>query len=217
MGVGHLQPDRAAAEDQQVRGALREVKQRLAGQVRDSVEAAHRRDGRAAAGGHHDPAGRDAPPADLERIGGDEARLIAQHRGAERAKARLAIGRRDGGDHAVDVGANRIPVDNGLGQRHAETMGRPRGLGGVRGGEQRLARNAARVEAIPAHPAALDQRDPQTEPGGHGGDREAGRTGADDGQIVVEAGSPPIDGSPGDRQQGEGRQREQGAQNVDGE
>ena len=51
MRLGHLEPDRPAAEDQQVAGRLRQVEQRLVGQPGHAVEPRQVGHHRAAAGG----------------------------------------------------------------------------------------------------------------------------------------------------------------------
>ena len=74
-GVGHLQPDGAAAEDQQVVGTLRQIEQRGVGQMRDAVQPGDRRHRGGAAGGDDDAAGGDPAAVDRQRIGRDEAGL----------------------------------------------------------------------------------------------------------------------------------------------
>ncbi len=74
---------------------------------------------------------------------------------------------------------------SGSGRRRpnrAAPRGRLRGMGG---GEQRLARHAAEVEAVAAHAVALDQGDAQAELRGDRGDRQAGRAGADHRQVEL--------------------------------
>ena len=74
---------------------------------------------------------------------------------------------------------------SGSGRRMPNRAAAARRLGGVRGGEQRLARHAAEVQAVAAHPVALDQRHAQAELRGDGGDREAGGAGADHRQVEI--------------------------------
>ena len=113
-------------------------------------------------------------PSTASASGADEACLAAQHGGAEGAEAGLGIDRRDGLDHAVHVRAHCVPVDLRFRQAQAEPPCTARRLGGVRGGEQGLARHAAEVEAVAAHPVALDQRHAQAKLRGDRGDRETG-------------------------------------------
>ena len=157
-GVGQLETDRAATEDQQVVGALLQVEDGGVGQVGNPVEAGDRRHRGGASGGDDDPAGSEPTAIDRQAVRGDEAGFPAQHGGAERAEPGLGIGGCDGCDHAMHVCLHRIPVDLRLRQANAEPDGRARRLGGVRRGEQRLARDAAEVEAVAAHAVALDQR-----------------------------------------------------------
>ena len=63
--------------------------------------------------------------------------------------------------------------------------GPARCLRGVRGGKQGLARHAAEVQAVAAHPVALDQRHAQAELRGDRGDREAGGACPDHRQIEI--------------------------------
>jgi hypothetical protein len=56
-------------------------------------------------------------------------------------------------------------------------------VGVLAGGDQRLRRHAADVEAVAAHLAFLDQHHRHAERGGRGGDRQAAGAGADDAEI----------------------------------
>ncbi len=85
----------------------------------------------------------------------------------------------------MHVRAHRLPVDVRLGQAQPQPPCPARRLGGVCGGEQGLARHAAEVEAVAAHPVALDQRHAQAKLRGDRGDREARGTGADHRQIEL--------------------------------
>ena len=66
--------DRAAADDQQPRGALGQAPQRFRGQRRDVGEAGDRRQDRLGAGRHDDASAGQAAPVDLDRPGIEEAR-----------------------------------------------------------------------------------------------------------------------------------------------
>ena len=68
MRLGHLDPDRPAAEDQQVAGRLRQVEQRLVGQPGHAVEPRQVGDHRAAAGGDDGAAEGEAAAAGLDLV-----------------------------------------------------------------------------------------------------------------------------------------------------
>ena len=74
---------------------------------------------------------------------------------------------------------------SGSGRRMPKRAAAARRLGGMRGGEQRLARHAAEVQAVAAHPVALDQRHAQAELRGDRGHGQAGRAGADHRQVEI--------------------------------
>ena len=97
----------------------------------------------------------------------------AESFGAMRAMAPWTCARTPA--QSISGGGRRMPKRAG-----AARLGR-----GVGGGEQRLRGHAAVVQAVAAHPAALDQRDLQPEPGGDGGHREPGRAGADHHHVEV--------------------------------
>ncbi len=122
-------------------------------------------------------------PSTASASASGEARLAAQHGGAERAEPRLGVHRRDRLDHAMHVRAHLPPVDVRLGQVQAEPSRPPCRFGSVRGGEQGLARHAAEVQAIAAHPVTLDQRHAQAELRGDSGHRETRGAGTDHRQI----------------------------------
>ena len=70
-----------------------------------------------------------------------------------------------------------------LDRRDAEGGSAALRLGGLGGGDQRLGRHAAVVEAIAAHQPALDQHDVEAELRGAGGGDQARRPAADDADI----------------------------------
>jgi hypothetical protein len=177
--------DRPAADDDQMLGRGLALEDRLVGEVGHRVEPGDRRHRGARAGGEDDALGAHAHIARLDHARADEARGGADHGDAQPLEARLAVHRRDRGDDAVNVVVDLSEVDDGLGYRHAEAAGAARALGGVRGGEQRLRRHAAVVEAVAAHRRLLDQHGARAELRGAGGDGEAARAGADHADIDI--------------------------------
>ena len=132
-GVRHLQPDRAAAQDQQVVGAFRQIEQRRVGQIRHAGRgrgsAARRRVLPAAMTMRRAVSRR---PSTISASGATKRASPRSTVGAEGAEARLGIVRRDRGDRAMDVRAHRGPVDLRLGQADAEAAGAAGRLRGVR-------------------------------------------------------------------------------------
>ena len=187
--VRHLQPDRAAAQDQQVLWPFRQAEHGRIGQERHLCQPGNRRHRGAAAGGHDNPPRGQPLPVHHHRIRGDKARLPAQDSGAEAAEAHLGIGRSNTVDDTLDMHLHRSPIDRRFGESHPEPAGLPPHHHRMRRRQHRLARHAAGVEAVAAHPVPLDQRDLDAELGGAGGDRQAGGAGADDNQVEVRHGT----------------------------
>lgn len=178
-GLRHLDAHRARSQDQQVARALREVEQGLVREIGHSVKAGQEGDSRPAADGQHDP-----PPLDLHRIRRYEPRPGLQDLAAQPAIALCGVGRRDRGDSTPQMRADSRPIDLGRRQNHAVAPGASRRARRMGAGEQRLARHAARVQALAAHRALLDQGDAQTQPRRHVRDRQPGRSRADDDEVA---------------------------------
>jgi hypothetical protein len=185
VGLCHLQPDRPAAEDHQVAGRLLQIEDRLVGQPGHAVQARQLRHDGGGAGGDHAAAEAEAPASGLDGVRAQEVRRGLDHFDAHAAEARRGVVRRDARDGAVDVRAHAGPVHLGRRQAQAEAPRAPRFGRGVGGGEQRLGRDAAVVEAVPAHPVALHHRNLQPEPGGDGGHGQPGGAGADHHHVEV--------------------------------
>jgi hypothetical protein len=78
--------------------------------------------------------------------------------------------RRDGRDYIVDVPVDYRKInDRLLALADTESQSTPVGMGSVGSRYQRLGWNAAGVEAVASHVAALNQHDPSPELGGTGG------------------------------------------------
>ena len=74
---------------------------------------------------------------------------------------------------------------HGTADLNAEVAGAANLVGGARGGQQRLGRHTADVEAVAAEEVFLDQGDARPQAGGPGGADQARRAGADDDEVVV--------------------------------
>ena len=124
------------------------------------------------------------PPTHTVR--GVEKPCLTQDRGCpQAAKAFGGVHWGDLRNHALDVVALPVPGDRWLLRRGAEAGRSAYGPSGVGGGEECLARDAAGVEAVAAHCATLDRRDPHAKLRGAPGDRQAGSASADDNEIEI--------------------------------
>ena len=166
VGLGHLHPDRAAAEHEQMTRFRRLIEQGLVGEVGNRVETRNLRDhGRRPGADDKAPRG-NAGAAHLQEAGRDEVGLAVHHMGAEATESLRRIVRLDRGDRAAHV-----VVSGG-------EIVAPR-----RGGQQSLGGDAARVEALPAHARLLDQDHRRAHLDGAGGERQARRARADHAEI----------------------------------
>ena len=194
MGLSHFEPNRAAAQNQQVIRAAGQVEQGRVGEMGGDGQPGDRRLRRAAAGGDYDAPGGDsprgAPRYDLQRIPAGKPRRAQHHVGAERAVTFGRIRWRDRRDDALHMGLHGRPIDHRLGKADAQACGVPARLGSVRGGEQRLARHASRIEAIAAHAVPLDQGGAQAELRGGIGHGQPRGPGADHRDVIVRHGCP---------------------------
>ena len=186
MRLREFAADRPAADHDQVAWRLAEFEDRLVGEVRRRREAGDRRHEGARAGCDDEAPRAHDRAAGLDAAGVAKPRLRAQHSDAEPLEARLAVVGLDRGDHAADMRAHRDGVDARLLAMHAEARGLAHAMRGLAGGDQRLRRHAAEVEAVAAHMRALDQHDTLAQLGRARGDRQAARAGADDADIDVE-------------------------------
>ena len=183
MGLRHLQADRPAADHDQMAGQGAVGEDRLVGEIARIGQARDRRRRRPRAGRQHDAPALDAMRTGLQFGAADEARLFLQHAHAELLEALDRIVGRDGGDHLVHVIHDAAEIDRGLDRRDAEGRAVALRLRDLGGGDQRLGRHAAIVEAIAAHLGALDQHDAEAELGGARCHDQARRAGADDADI----------------------------------
>ena len=156
---------------------------RLIGEIARLGKPGNRRCRRPRPGRQNDAPAPDAMRPGLQFGAADEARLLLQDAHAELLEALDRIVGRDGGDHLGHVIHDAAEIDLGLDRRDAEGGAVALRLRGLGGGNQRLGRHAAIVEAIATHLGALDQHDAEAELGGAGGHDQTRRAGADDADI----------------------------------
>jgi len=94
-----------------------------------------------------------------ERAGTREPCLAAQHPDPEPLEPLDGIVWRNRRDDVLDAVGGGGEIDIGTRGGDAESRAAPRQVGETRGGEQRLRRDAAEVQAITAHQPALDEHD----------------------------------------------------------
>ena len=181
--LGEFEPDRAAADHDQRRRQDGAVEYGLVGEVGDVLQPRDRRRRRPRSRGDDEAPRLDLVLARRHRPGAREATVLLDHRHAERLEALHRIVRGDRGDHAVDVVVHRGEIDLRRAEADAELARAPCGFDRPRGRDQRLRRDAADIEAIAAHPVALDQHHRGAHLGGAGGDAEPAGTGADHAEI----------------------------------
>ena len=121
-----------------------------------------------------------SPARDAARAG--EPRLAAQHRDPEPLEPLDRIIRRDARDDLADTVGGGGEIDSGRAEAMPSAAQR-RQVGELCGGEQRFRRDAAKIEAVAAHQAALDQHDARAHLRRPGGDRKPAGAGADDAQV----------------------------------
>ncbi len=178
MGAEHavrlaeLEPDRTAAEHDEMLDALADVEDGLVGEIGHLVEAGDRRNGRRGPGGDDESAGAHQHAAGLHRELVEEARLRLDHAHAQAGHALDRIVRRDRGDDAMHVIVDAAMVDLGLDHVDAEGGGGAHGVGALAGGEQGLGRDAAIIETVAAHAPLLDEHHGHAELGRGGRDRQ---------------------------------------------
>ena len=181
----HLDRDRTAADVHEARRRVLELEEVLAGDEAGVCESLDGRDGRAAAGAQQHVAGFEGPVAHLHRVLARELGGAVHDVDAHLLEALgVVVGRRDLLLHGPDVLPHAAPVDRGLDRLDAELVGSAHVVGDLARGEERLARDAARPEAVAADPAALGDGDLEVERGGELGRHHAARAHADDDEVV---------------------------------
>ncbi len=192
-GLAELDPDRAAAEDQQPAGD-RAQRGRLAvgPHALEPVQARDRREHRIRAGRDHDVGGEQRLVADHDPAGAVEAARAADDLDPCAARPRDLAGVVVAADHEVAPGQDgrRIEaaaVDRLRGARHLA-----RRLQGLARADERLGGDAAPVRALAAEQLALDQSDPPAALGQPRGAVLAGRAAAEDDDVEHAAHARPL-------------------------
>ena len=173
VSLGEFQPDWASAQDDQVLDALAYVEDRLVGKIGHLVEPRNwRKHGRGPAR-HNEAPGANEQASRLDRVVVEKARRRLDYTDAKAGEALDGVVRRYRGDHPVNVIVDARVIDLSLDDVDAEGRRRAHGFGALAGGEQRLRRHAAKVEAVAAHAVLLDEHDWNAELSRCGGHREA--------------------------------------------
>ena len=180
-----LQPDVAAADDDQVLGQHLQVQDGRVGQVVHPVEPGERRHERARSHVDEDPLGLQQGVAHADPVSGLEAGVPLVDR---------AVGERPEPALDADLGRARDRVLARLHARHvdahgavdhdAEVGGPARHVRGAGAGHQRLGGDAAHVDAGAAEAVALDDGGVHAGAGERRGQAGAGLAGADDDGVV---------------------------------
>ena len=184
-GLAQLAPDGAAAEhDHPLRPLAQLVEDGLVRVRRRPRQALDGRDRGPAARRDHEVACAQAPLAGLDLARGQEPRLGADDVHPQGLEALLRVVGGDPGATLAHALEDAQEVEARL-ERVQAPLGGPADLRDQPGrGEEGLAGDAARVEAVPAHAPSLHERHPAAERGrGRGGD-EAGGAPADHDHVV---------------------------------
>ena len=183
MRLREFEPDRPAADDDEMVGPVLEIEDRLIGQRLDAVDAGDRRNDRRRAGRDDEAPRRNPMTAGFEGPFVDEAALGLDNLDAEALEALDGIVRRDGIDHRAHMGVNGAEIDRRVDLLDPEGRGRAHRVCPFSRCDHRLGRHAAIVEAVAAHLAAFDQHDVDAEGGRRRGDRQPARSGPDDADV----------------------------------
>ena len=157
-GLRELAADRPAAEHEEPRGQLIDIPHRLARESVDTVETLDaRQDGRGA--GRDDRLTEaDALAVHLRLAGAEKVRRAERDAGAHGVESFGGVLRLDRADGGVHVPHDRGEVDGDLARPHTELGARACAGRRIGGGDERLGRNAAGPQAVPAHAVALDEQ-----------------------------------------------------------
>ena len=188
MRLCHLKPDRPAPQDQQMRRLLAQGKDRFIGQIGHIRQAGDRRHDRPRARGNHKAARGNAVPARLHLGGRGETGPVADHGDAQTFETLLAVHGGNGGNGAGDMILDRAEIHLRRGGGYAQRRPCRHRMRRLGGGEQRLGRNAAVVEAIAPHLGTFDQHDTGTHLHRTCGHRQAAGPRADYADVGMNAG-----------------------------
>ena len=186
VGLGHLDADGTAADDDQVFGNLAQIEDGFVGQVGHAVQAGDGRNEGGRPGGDHDAAGGDGGIAGLDRAAAGESPLGLDHMNAQAFEPFDGIMGSDSFDGAPHVAIDAGGINDRLTAADPESPAQPHGMGRVTGGQQGLGRNAAIVEAVAAHFSFFHKRRLGAHLLSGGGDGQAAGPGADDTDIYLQ-------------------------------
>ena len=187
--LGELAADRTGADDGEPARQLRQREDRLVGQEARLRQPRNRRRRGSRPGADGGPREPQRGVADAHRIAPAEASRADEDVDAE---SLVPLGGVDAADRRAQPahaghGGPEVALDAAR-ERQAELRAVPRGGPDARGPDDPLRGDAADVQAVAAHQAPLDQRDPGPDSRRHRGGHEARRAGADHDQVVASAG-----------------------------
>ena len=183
MGLRHFDPDRTAADHDQMVRPYTVGENRFVRQVGSTRKPGNGWDGGIRAGRDDKAARADLDLADADRAGAGEPRLATQYPDPETLEPLDGIMWRDGGDDVLDTVRGGSEIGVGPSRENPERRAAPRQIGKAGGGKQRFRRDAAEVQAVAAHQPALDQHDRGTHLCRSGGNRQPCRAGSDDAEV----------------------------------
>jgi hypothetical protein len=183
IGLSHLATDRTRANHHQMIGKNPILENGFIGEKGNIGDSGNGWDGGAAPGCDHKTPRSHLFPVSRDSLAIEKASARLHHRAAEFREALDRVMGRDGINDAMDIVVHFGEIDSCFACFDAETIRVPHHLGPLGGGKQRLRWNATRVEAIAAHLAGFDQHGSRAQLGGHGRNRQSGRSGADDADI----------------------------------
>ncbi len=158
-GLGHFDPDRPTADDNQAGYRLAQVEQGFVGQEGDLFESGNRRDRCACAGGEQEVGCREYAAFDLEPLGVEETALAEDHLHPKVAETLRAVVRLDTSDDVGHMLHHGRQIDLGRGGGDAEARRLALDLGHLGRLQQGLAGHAAGPEAVTAEGLFLDEGD----------------------------------------------------------
>ena len=188
MGLRQFTTDRPAAQHQQMTRPFIVVEDGLVGEVRHPVQTGHGRNHRRGTGCNDEAPGTDPERPCLHLARPGEGCSLAQHGRPETLEALLRIMRRDGCDDTLHMITDLLEVGARGSRLNAEPSGMTRGMGGMRGCDQGFGRDAAVVQAVAAHLAALDQDGVDAKLCRGGGDAQSAGACANDAEVRVQRG-----------------------------
>ena len=155
IGLGQLDPDRPAADNDQMSGSLAVRENCLVREIPRRVEAGDRRHDRVRACRDDKPARTDQRVAGLRSAAIEKTRFGADDSHPKPLETFLRVVRGDRGDDPFDTVRHRSKVDTRRFIEDAERTAMPSHIGEFRRGEQRFRGHTAVIEAVAAHLAAL--------------------------------------------------------------